>query len=511
MKPPVALFVFNRAKNLDRTLECLKNNKIPELYVFADGPRNKNDLSGIEEVRKKIDQIKWTKVIKTYQKKNLGLSESIQYGLNTVFKKHDSAIVIEDDVCVSPGFYDYMVRTLDLYKKDERIAGITGLKYPFPNTNLRKYKNDVFLTPRFSSWGWGTWKTVWDKIIFDKNKLKKDLESKKVEITTGGVDLSESSEKALSGELTGCWDVFFYINMALNGQYFVWPKYNLVENSGLFEGTHTGSGQVGEEWLSWEKNYNSKWVLPARLSPNDRIISDFLTFFEPRKEMNIKQAVKKLVKKVLKPEQVEQKPDPAEYSTVGSQEVPCQKESYFLALNKYVKDGDRVLDVGMGIGYGMNILSIKAKEVYAVDVDKAAVENCSKTVLGKNPKVKELKHYDGYHLPYKDNFFDVVTCVDVVEHVEDYNRFIDELLRVSKRAVVFATPNRRPEYTNPDGTPKNHWHLREWSFEEFDKIIRNHAKKIDWNVLDGPWDGPFQTKAKASEDTLVLLPALIKK
>ena len=63
--------------------------------------------------------------------------------------------------------------------------------------------------------------------------------------------------------------------------------------------------------------------------------------------------------------------DPAEYSTTTApMEVPCQKESYFYALNQYVKDGDRVLDVGMGIGYGMNLLSIKAKEVYAVDVDK---------------------------------------------------------------------------------------------------------------------------------------------
>lgn len=205
-----------------------------------------------------------------------------------------------------------------------------------------------------------------------------------------------------------------------------------------------------------------------------------------------------------------EKLDPKAYSTVGSSEVPCQKESYFYALNQYVKNGDRVLDVGMGIGYGMNLLSIKAKEVYAVDVDKKAVESCSKTVLGKNPKVRELKHYDGYHLPYKDNFFDVVTCVDVVEHVEDYDKFIDELLRVSKRVVFFATPNRRPEYTNPDGTPKNHWHLREWSYEELDTIMKSHAKHVDWAFLDGPWEGPFDTVKKVSSKTLVLMPTLHK-
>lgn len=203
--------------------------------------------------------------------------------------------------------------------------------------------------------------------------------------------------------------------------------------------------------------------------------------------------------------------DPSDYSTTDyPAEVPCQKETYFFALNNYVKDGDRVLDVGMGVGYGMNLLSIKAKEVYAVDVDKKAVAYCTKNVLGKNPKVKELKSYDGYHLPYKDNYFDVVTCVDVVEHVEDYDKFIDELLRVTKRVVVIATPNRRPEYTNVDGTPKNHWHLREWSFKEFNEIAKTHKSKVNWNFLDGLWEGPFKLRKKVSKDTLVLLPVFIK-
>jgi Methyltransferase domain len=204
--------------------------------------------------------------------------------------------------------------------------------------------------------------------------------------------------------------------------------------------------------------------------------------------------------------------DPSLYSAAegGGTEVPCQKETYYYALNNYVKDGDKVLDVGIGAGYGMNLLSIKAKELYGVDVDSKSIEHCKKLVLGKNPKVKEIKKYDGYKLPFKDNSFDVVTCVDVVEHVEDYDRFIDELLRVSKRVVVFGTPNRRPEYTNEDGTPKNHWHLREWSYKEFDEIARSHSKKVDWVFLDGPWEGPFAVRDKVSKDTLVLLPVLHK-
>lgn len=217
------------------------------------------------------------------------------------------------------------------------------------------------------------------------------------------------------------------------------------------------------------------------------------------------------VKRVTKQDNITDT-EPSEYSAAegGGTEVPCQKETYFYILNTFVREGDSVLDVGMGAGYGMNLLSIKAREVTGIDVDKKSYEHCKATVLGKNPKVKTIKLYDGSKLPFQDNTFDVISCVDVIEHVKDYDKFIDELLRVTKRVVVFGTPNRRPEYTNPDGTPTNHWHLREWSFEEFDEIAKRHTKNVKWTFIDGPWEGPFELKKRVNKNTLVLVPALIK-
>lgn len=205
------------------------------------------------------------------------------------------------------------------------------------------------------------------------------------------------------------------------------------------------------------------------------------------------------------------KPDPKEYSTIVGKGsiVPCQQESYFLALQRYVHEGDRVLDVGFGLGYGMNILAIKARTVHGVDVDPKVYDYCTQTLIGRNPKIEKISLYDGYDLEYPDGYFDIVTCGDVIEHVEDYHRLIRELLRVSRRGIFLNTPNRRPEYTNEDGTPKNHWHLREWSFEEFDAIIREHGTP-DWNFINGPFDGPFTLSKMLKDDTLALSPFLKK-
>jgi len=205
------------------------------------------------------------------------------------------------------------------------------------------------------------------------------------------------------------------------------------------------------------------------------------------------------------------RPNPKKYSStlgIGSI-VPVQIEAYFLALNKYVDEGSKLLDIGFGLGYGLNILAIKAKEVNGLDVDKKALEYCTQTLIGRNPRIQYLNIYDGYTIPFNDDSFDVVTCVDVIEHVEDYNRLIEEMFRVSIKGVFISTPNRRPEYTNKDGTPKNYWHLREWNYDEFDSIIKKFGK-VEWNFINGPYEGPFSISKTLQENTLALSPFIFK-
>jgi ubiquinone/menaquinone biosynthesis C-methylase UbiE len=205
------------------------------------------------------------------------------------------------------------------------------------------------------------------------------------------------------------------------------------------------------------------------------------------------------------------KPNPKDFSAMGDVNsiIPCQIEAYFLALNQYLGEKETALDVGFGLGYGLNILAIKASSVSGVDVDPKVLEYCRHTVIGHNPRLAHLGIYNGYSLSFPDNHFDLVTCVDVLEHVEDYHRFLKELMRVARKGVFISTPNRRPEYTNSDGTPKNYWHLREWSFKELDEILAKHGN-VDWNFLNGRFEGPFTHSKQVEADTLTLSPFLQK-
>jgi 2-polyprenyl-3-methyl-5-hydroxy-6-metoxy-1,4-benzoquinol methylase len=201
---------------------------------------------------------------------------------------------------------------------------------------------------------------------------------------------------------------------------------------------------------------------------------------------------------------------PGLYSTLDDpQEVPVQVAAYRLAAGKYVRPGDHVLDVGFGLGYGLRILSEKADTVVGIEIDRKAVSRARRTLAGHG-KTCELRQYDGKTIPYPANSFDVVTCVDVIEHVPDYAGMLAEMVRVSRRTVIVSTPSRRPEHTQANGRPRNLWHLREWSYTELADILNKiDGVRVDWNVLDGPWDGPFETSTAAGSETQALVPALL--
>jgi ubiquinone/menaquinone biosynthesis C-methylase UbiE len=94
------------------------------------------------------------------------------------------------------------------------------------------------------------------------------------------------------------------------------------------------------------------------------------------------------------------------------------------------------LDIGAGQGQLIaklrNFFKIKS---YACDyhTDRFAVDDVEVASVNLN---KDL-------LPYNDNCFDIVTCSEVIEHIDNYRRLLSEIYRVTKKdgLIVITTPN----------------------------------------------------------------------
>jgi GT2 family glycosyltransferase len=61
---PVVLFAYARPDHLRRTLGCLRENQVPLIYVFSDGPRTLDKAPLVAQVREILRGIDWCEIIR---------------------------------------------------------------------------------------------------------------------------------------------------------------------------------------------------------------------------------------------------------------------------------------------------------------------------------------------------------------------------------------------------------------------------------------------------------------
>jgi len=130
----------------------------------------------------------------------------------------------------------------------------------------------------------------------------------------------------------------------------------------------------------------------------------------------------------------------AEFKRFNPKDSPPVMTRIELVFELLPSDVNSVLDVGCGDGYLCNELSKKGiGKVEGIDISLNRVKRASE--LYKGCKFKEA---DICNIPYPDNFFDLVTCTEVLEHVDNIEKAIEELKRVSKRYIIATVPNGWP-------------------------------------------------------------------
>lgn len=147
-------------------------------------------------------------------------------------------------------------------------------------------------------------------------------------------------------------------------------------------------------------------------------------------------------------------------------------------LRKFNKKARSVLDVGCGKGQPARALKRKTPVlIVGVDAFLPYLLMCL-----KNRSHDALILGDVRRLPFTKKSFDVVLCLEVVEHVdkEDAYRLIEDMERIARCQVILSIPTGQYEQHEYDGNPLQE-HRSVWSPAELRELgykVYGHGHKV---------------------------------
>jgi len=122
----------------------------------------------------------------------------------------------------------------------------------------------------------------------------------------------------------------------------------------------------------------------------------------------------------------------------------CKQASSTYFLDVLLKDDkvERVLDLGCGKGDSVDYFRAKNPKIEWIGLD---IQSSPEVESRKRNDVKFFT-FDGTNIPFKDEFFDIIYCNQVFEHVEKLRELILEAARVLKKGgfLVGSTSHLEP-------------------------------------------------------------------
>ena len=242
---PILLFVYNRPAHTRHCIESLSMNPLAaesELFVYADGAKDENVTSEVEEVRQYIRTIQGFKSVTVIERnENWGLAKNIIEGVSTQVKKYGKVIVLEDDLIVAPHFLRFMNDALETYKDEPKVGHIQACDFT-KDPSLP----DTFLIKWTGSWGWATWERAWKHFNPNGKELLKELEQRKLTYTfdfNGKYGFTRMLRRQIEGK-NNSWAIRWNASLFLKDILSHNVGRSLVQNEG-FDGSGTNCGGGG--------------------------------------------------------------------------------------------------------------------------------------------------------------------------------------------------------------------------------------------------------------------------
>ncbi len=123
-------------------------------------------------------------------------------------------------------------------------------------------------------------------------------------------------------------------------------------------------------------------------------------------------------------------------------------------VSKYAKNA-KILILGNGPSQSLSVLK-KYGKIYATDIDQKSLDLIPKNIFFKKTKA------DICNTHFKKDFFDIIICCDVLEHVKDDKKAVNEMKRILKKngKILCTVPAFQKLFSSHD---KALGHIRRYS------------------------------------------------
>ena len=143
------------------------------------------------------------------------------------------------------------------------------------------------------------------------------------------------------------------------------------------------------------------------------------------------------------------------------------------AFSARLARGKRVLDMGCGAGYGSAELAKQALKVTGLDISSDAVAHAREHFASPNV---EFVEGSAAAAPLPDQSFDLIVAFEVIEHLADWRKLLEEARRLMAPGgqFVVSTPNKLYYQATRAVSGPNPYHEHEFEFEEFRQALAEY-------------------------------------
>jgi len=151
---------------------------------------------------------------------------------------------------------------------------------------------------------------------------------------------------------------------------------------------------------------------------------------------------------------------------------------------------ERILDAGCGEGFVVSYLlqGNDGLTITGIDCSLEAIEMARQMVPGGLFDLGDLRE-----MPYGDDSFDLVMCLEVLEHLPDPHRGLRELRRVTSAHCLVSVPHepffRATNFLRGKHVPawgRDPEHLQHWTARQFRHLVGQYFE-IERFVYSFPW------------------------